>query len=292
MNQKEILNYEVKVKTSQLEKNKKQLQEINENLEQKIIIEVEKNKKVQEQLFKSEKMASMGEMIGNIAHQWRQPLSIISTGITGLKVQKEMDMLPDTIFYETCDTINDNVQYLSKTIDDFKNFIKGDHKIELFNLTQYIKSFLHIINASTKKHHINIVTELDDEIEIYGYPNELIQSFINLFNNAKDAMDSIEDEERYIFISSKKEQDYITICFQDNGKGINEDIIDKIFEPYFTTKHKSQGTGLGMHMTYNLIVNGMKGNIKITNAYKVYKDKNFYGAKFTITLPLLDPKEL
>ncbi len=286
LNHKKELEEEVYKKTKDLQKVSENLKDLNENLEQKIVFEVEKSKAMENKLFQSEKMASMGEMIGNIAHQWRQPLSVISTGVTGMKMQKEYDMLTDEIFSETCDAINKNAQYLSKTIDDFRNYIKGDREKTVFNLEKEIDSFIHLVEGSIRKYNIHIVLDLDESIEVNGYENELTQCFINIFNNAKDVLVEIEDSsERYIFITTSIEDDKVVIKIKDNGGGIQEDILPKIFEPYFTTKHQSQGTGLGLHMTYNLIVEGMNGTIEAKNICFDYEDKNYNGVEITITLP-------
>jgi signal transduction histidine kinase len=233
------------------------------------------------------KLALMGEMIGNIAHQWRQPLSIISTGASGLKIRKEFDNLTDQFFFDTCDMINNNAQYLSTTIEDFKNFIKGDTVTVQFKLSENIESFIKLVESVIKKNQINIVQKYEDDITIVGYPNELKQCFINLFNNSKDAFieNNIDEGERYIFIKQSQDNENIIITFKDNAKGIPESILDRIFEPYFTTKHQSVGTGIGLHMTHTLIVNSMKGEIKVQNKEYNYNGKQYKGAKFTITLP-------
>ncbi len=241
-----------------------------------------KDQMIHEQL----KMVAMGEMIGNIAHQWRQPLSIITTGATGMLVQKEFGMLDDKQFIDTCHAINDNAQYLSKTIDDFRNFLKGDRVKKLFSIDENIKSFLHLVDASIKSNEIKVILDIDKEIKINGYDNELTQCFINLFNNSKDALNRNKKTNRVIFITVSLEEQNVVIKFRDNGKGIQEKIISKIFEPYFTTKHKSQGTGLGLNMTYKFIVNGMEGSIVARNVNFKYKDEEQKGAEFTITLPL------
>jgi signal transduction histidine kinase len=262
-----------------------ELKELNENLEQKVIIEVEKSKNMEAKLFHSDKMASMGEMIGNIAHQWRQPLSAISTGATGMKVKKEYGMLTDEDFCKSCDNINKHAQYLSQTIDDFRNYIKGDRNKTIFTLKSDIDSFLHLIEGSLKKETIDIVVDVNKDITIDGYPNELVQCFINLYNNAKDAFKEKQTENKSIFISSFQNEEITTIYFKDNAGGIPKEVIAKVFEPYFSTKHKSQGTGLGLHMTYTLIVDGMKGIIEVHNRTFDYNDNVYTGAEFSITLP-------
>ncbi len=242
------------------------------------------------QLVQAEKMASMGEMIGNIAHQWRQPLSVISSGASGIQVQKEHDILTDKFLDETCTMIDKNAQYLSKTIDDFTNFIKDEREQKVFNLENVIKSFLNLVHGSTKTNEIDIILNLEENIEVNGYENELTQCLINIFNNAKDVLKEKVQNNRLIFISSQKKDTNIIITIKDNAGGISKDIMSKIFDPYFTTKHQSQGTGLGLHMTYTLIVDGMNGTIEASNMTYKYNKHNFTGALFTITLPLGDNK--
>ncbi|MEA2019688.1 MAG: DUF3365 domain-containing protein [Campylobacterota bacterium] len=237
-------------------------------------------------LAEQSKMAAMGEMIGNIAHQWRQPLSIISTASTGMKMQKEFDKLSDDQLLKNCDIINENAQYLSKTIDDFKNFIKGDRTKQLFKLEDEIDSFLSLINASVKNHNIEIVLNTQKDIKINGYANELKQCLINIFNNSKDALKENVEKDRVVFISAYIKNNNAIIEIKDNAGGIPKDILPQIFEPYFTTKHKSQGTGLGLHMTYNLIVDGMGGIIEAKNVNYEYKNVKYVGAEFQITLPV------
>ena len=238
-------------------------------------------------LINSEKMVSMGEMIANIAHQWRQPLSVISTAATGMKIQKEYDLLSDKELIESCDAINNNAQYLSKTIDDFKNFIKGDSEKRIFNLSDNINSFLQLAEGSIKNNNINIVLDLQKDIKIDGYENELIQCLINIFNNAKDVLIEKEIKNKLLFITSSVNEDNTIIKIKDNAGGIPKDVISKIFEPYFTTKHQSQGTGLGLHMTYNLIVDGMGGEIEVKNVSYKYDEKEYVGAEFNIYLPII-----
>ena len=285
--QEEIeINKKIQQLNRELEESEHELQLLNESLEVKVYEEVEKNKKIQTHLFKSEKLASMGEMIGNIAHQWRQPLSTISTGATGLQIKKEHDILDDEFFNDTCEMINKNAQYLSRTIDDFKNFIKGDSELIVFDLTQNIESFFHLVEPSIKRHNLQLVYNLQDNIECESYPNELTQCLVNIFNNAKDILkEKVDDDNRIIKIETlKKDNNKVVIKITDSGGGIPEDILPKIFEPYFTTKHKAQGTGLGLHMTYNLITEGMGGTIEVSNTTFEYNNKNYKGAQFIIEL--------
>jgi len=236
------------------------------------------------QLEKTEKLASMGEMIGNIAHQWRQPLSVITTLSTSMQMNAEANILSNEKLINSCDIINKNAQYLSRTIDDFKNFIKGDRIKSRFSLESNINSFLHLLEGTIKNNNINIILNIENNLVIDGYENELTQCFINIFNNAKDALIDNNIKEKYIFISAYKSNNKIIIEIKDNAKGIPSKIISKIFEPYFTTKHKSKGTGLGLHMVYSLIVDGMKGSIEAKNIKYDYNNSNYKGAIFTIII--------
>jgi len=235
------------------------------------------------ELEKTEKLASMGEMIGNIAHQWRQPLSVISTVSTGMQLAQECNTLTEEKLNKSCDIINKNAQYLSKTIDDFKNFIKGDRVKGKFYLKSNINSFLHLLEGTIKTNNINIILDLEEDLKVDGYENELTQCFINIFNNSKDALIENRISDKYIFINAYKLNNKIIIKIKDNANGIPLNIINKIFEPYFTTKHKSKGTGLGLHMTYSLIVEGMKGSIEVKNVQYEYNNSIQKGCEFTIT---------
>jgi signal transduction histidine kinase len=250
-----------------------------------ILNDITELKRKDKLLFEQSKLASMGEMIGNIAHQWRQPLSIISTSATGLKIHNEYGLVDDKMLNEMCDIIDNNTQYLSRTIDDFKNFIKGENKITEFSLHENINNLITMVSPSAKSHQIKIIYEPKDDIILNGYPSELTQCLINIFNNSKDELEKNDDTNRFFFIDISKDDENAIIKLYDNAGGIPKDILPKIFEPYFTTKHKSQGTGLGLHMTYNLIVDGMHGKIVAQNInYDIDGEKN-KGACFSITIP-------
>ncbi|MEA3554716.1 MAG: HAMP domain-containing sensor histidine kinase, partial [Campylobacterota bacterium] len=278
------LNFKLK---KEVEAKTKDLKDINKTLEVKIKEEVQKNRKKDALIHEQTKLASMGEMIGNIAHQWRQPLSVISTASSGMQIQKEYDMLTDEIFKESCEAINKNSQYLSKTIDEFRDYIKGDLDIIDFNLKEQNNKFLQLINSDIIKYNINMILDCKEDINIKGYPNNLIECLIHIFNNAKEALvENNKENERYIFISQEIIKNNVIIIIKDNAGGIDESIIHKIFEPYFTTKHQAQGTGLGLHMCYNSIVNNPKGTLDTQNINYFYHGKKYKGAEFKITIPL------
>jgi signal transduction histidine kinase len=230
-------------------------------------------------------MASMGEMIGNIAHQWRQPLSAISTSASSMIMQNDLDILQKDEINKQLELIISQSQYLSTTIDDFRDFIRGDSKKENIKLSTITDSFLNLVSSSIKKHEINFINKVNQEIKFEALPNELNQCFINLFNNTKDAFKP-KAENKIIILDAILNDNEVIISFQDNAGGIPENIIDKIFEPYFTTKHQSQGTGLGLHMVYKMIVEGMKGSISVENQNFTFKDRAYKGALFIIKIPL------
>ena len=243
------------------------------------------NLKMEHDMMRSEKMAALGEMISNIAHQWRQPLSVISTGVTGMRVQKEHGILHDEDFNKTCKAINDNAQYLSKTIDHFSDFIKGERNKVEFDLAENINNFLTLVQGTIKINNINIVLDLEENIKINNYPNELLQCLFNVFNNAKDALIEKKIEDKYIFISSKIKKDQVIIKIKDNAHGIANSALAHIFEPYFTTKDKTKGTGLGLNITYNLVTKGMNGTIEAYNVSFTYNKNEYTGAEFRLELP-------
>ena len=251
-----------------------------------ILITRNRNLKQAKMISEQSKMVSMGEMIGNIAHQWRQPLSIISTGVTGMQVQKKYSILSDATFEQTCNTINKNAQYLSTTIDDFRDYIKGDSVKIKFNINDEIKSFLSLVDTTITKYKIEVFVDVKKKM-IICYKNELTQCLINIFNNSKDAF--VENKKivrRFIFINVVIKKGVLVLKIKDNAGGIPKKVLKKIYEPYFTTKHQSQGTGLGLHMTYNLIHNTMKGEITANNLEYFFNDIRCNGVEFIIKIPL------
>ncbi|WP_417333617.1 transporter substrate-binding domain-containing protein [Halarcobacter sp.] len=247
------------------------------------IIDLTDIKSKEELLLQQSKMASLGEMIGNIAHQWRQPLSTISTAASGLKIQKEFDTLSDEMLINSLDTITRTTQFLSQTINDFQNYIKDDKKRVPFIVNDSFEKVLSILDTSFINHNIEVKKEIEN-IEINSYQNELNQVLLNIFANSKDALKELDkNKEKYIFIKVFKKNNNAIIEIIDNGGGIKKELLEKVFEPYFTTKHKSQGTGLGLYMTHKIITESMKGKIQIENC----KHAGFNNCtKVTISLPI------
>ena len=248
-----------------------------------VLFHIEDNRQKDSMLAQQSKMAAMGEMLQNIAHQWRQPLSTISMLSSGVKFKKEFGLLSDEELYKSMDDINSSTRYLSQTIEDFSDFFNPNKKVSLFNLNQTINKALNILEAQFKDKQIKIIQSIED-IDIYGYENELIQVIINICNNSRDELVKLDLDNKVIIVEAIKKDDGAHIIIKDNAGGIDDDIIDRIFEPYFTTKHKSQGTGIGLYMSRVIIIKHMKGSINVRNDKFTFNNQNYKGALFEITL--------
>lgn len=247
-------------------------------------IKAKKELKEKEQLFYQQaKMASMGEMLENIAHQWRQPLSVISTAATGTKIKKEFGELNDEFLFESIDLIVKSANYLSHTIDDFRDFFKHSKNKEDFKIADTLNNAIKLANIKNRAIDLDLKFE---DIEINGFKNEFVQVLLNILNNSKHALDENKVENKYIKIELKKQNKDAIISILDNGGGIEEDKIIKVFEPYFTTKHQSQGTGIGLYMCEQIITQHFGGEISIHNVNFNYKNRDYFGAKLKIVLPL------
>ncbi len=238
-----------------------------------------------QKLFEAQsKLASLGEMIGNITHQWRQPLSVISTIASGIQFRDEMGRLQE--YQNTGDdmeTIMVQIEYLSRTIEDFRDFIRGDILKKSVNARQVVRKTISIAGASMKKNDITFVLNDTEDFIFEGYENELVQAFLNIINNAKDAMVeklSIEDE-KYIFINIVNQNEKY-IEFLDNGGGISDEVLPKIFESYFTTKPQDIGTGIGLSMTHQIVTEHHNAKIEVSNKEYEYNGNKCKGASFRI----------
>jgi len=258
----------------------KELEEKNIQISKKVQEAKEKDKLIAQQ----SKQASLGEMIGNIAHQWRQPLSAISSTASGLYMQNDLNILDRETLQKDLENITQKTKYLSQTIDDFRNFISGTHEKTEFKCIDVINQSLNVIDSNIRKNNIQIILDVDESLLMINYKNELIQVNINIVNNAKDALETnVQDiNHRLVFINVFLKDEKINFEFIDTAGGIERNVIDRIFEPYFTTKHQSQGTGLGLYMTYKIIYENMDGDIKVENKEFEYDGINFKGAKFIL----------
>ncbi len=264
----------------EVQKRTLELNELNNNLEKRVEEEIEKNRFQEMKLLEQAKFAQMGEMIGNIAHQWRQPLSVISTVASGLKIQIELDQFNAKDTIKNLDTLLKTSLHLSATIDHFRDFIKEKRELKEIIIQNRICEVLEILDASLTNNYIDIITDLhiDDPIKKEIVLGELSQVLINIINNSKDVLKDKEINNKWIKITCRRENNIAIISVEDNGGGISNDILPKIFDPYFTTKHQSQGTGIGLYMSKNIIEKNLKG--------KLYAENTENGAKFYIELPL------
>jgi len=238
----------------------------------------------EELLITQSKMAQMGEMLENIAHQWRQPLSVITTSASALQVQHEFGILSNELLLGSLDNIVRSATHLSTTIDDFRDFYKNKKTPEKFHLTRLIESSLILLNAKLKNQDIEIISEVEDKVLI-GYENEIIQVCINIINNARDELVMKENQERIIFIQSFIGEKEVKLSFFDNAGGIPESVLPKVFENHFTTKENRDGTGIGLYMS-KLIIEKAKGELIASNEHFQCKNQTFFGARFDIILPL------
>lgn len=228
-----------------------------------------------ELLLSQSKLALLGEMFENIAHQWKQPLSAITVTTSGIKFQKEYGSLNDEKLNMGLDTIDESVKYLSNTVDDFRNFLKNDAKKNTFNLKKVVDKTIKLLNSKLQISDINIENLVLD-IEITSYQNDLIQILMNILTNAQDALMNIKND-RKIEIKSMCENNQIIISVKDNAGGIKLDNIEKVFEKYFTTKSNIGGSGVGLFMSQKIVTERLAGEIKVCNQN--------HGACFEICFP-------
>ena len=244
----------------------KELQELNRGLEQRIVYEVEQSRQKDEIMFRQSRLAAMGEMIGNIAHQWRQPLNAMVLIIQSFQMKRLAGLeLSDAFIDQQAKEGIALASLMSRTIDDFRNFFKPNRKEEIFSVKDTTEYSIELVKEYYAKAGIKIYLTCEEDVFISGYPNEFSQVIMNLFSNAKDALEERCVELKYIEVNITKDEDHAIIWVVDNGGGISESVKDRMFEPYFTTKHKSSGTGIGLYMSQQIIEKQMHGTIHASN---------------------------
>ncbi len=256
------------------------------NLLTETIFEVEHSRKniQRELLYKDEMMlsqsrhAAMGEMISMIAHQWRQPISTVSMDANNILADIELDIVDNKTLENSARNILKQTQELSKTIDDFRGFFKPNKMIESVFVKDIIDDTFNIIKGSLISSDIELNIKCQENQKIRTYSRELMQVLINLINNSKDALNENKIKDKAITISEEINDDKVVLLVCDNGGGIKKDIIEKIFQPYFTTKSKKNGTGLGLYMSKTIVEKHLLGNLSVLNENG--------GASFKVTLPL------
>ena len=255
------------------------INELNTNLKQRIEAELQENRKKDHIMYQQARLASMGEMIANIAHQWRQPLNIIALIIQEFYISGQLGTLDREKIEKEYTRANSVLQYMSNTIDDFRTFFKHNEEGEDFAIASAVNSVMTLMSKAMEHNNIKVITHIDDTLSVFGHKNEFVQALINLINNAREAI-LTNTQEGIIRIDVFQEEERIKVNVQDNGGGIQNQDIEQIFEPYFTTKHQTQGTGLGLYMSHQIIVNNMNGNL--------YAENREEGTCFYIDLPMTE----
>jgi len=255
-----------------------QLESLNLTLETRVQEELAKNREKDIVLLQQGRLAAMGEMMSNIAHQWRQPLNELGIMIQMLRFDyddKQLDGERIDSFSADCMS---TIQRMSQTINTFRDFFKRNSAVQLFDLSQTVMATADLLQASLHSAGISLKLDLQPDQQLQGQPNDLSQVLLNLCNNARDILLERVVANPTITVTSQHVQDSVMITVEDNGGGIGADIIDKVFDPYFTTKHKAQGAGLGLYISKKIIEGSFNGTIKA--------DSSGTGAIFRIIVPL------
>ncbi len=272
----EFSNKKLKLKTTELE-------DLNNNLDVKIKEEINNRKKQEQLLIQQSKLAEMGEMISMIAHQWRQPLSALSTIVQNIHLSHSLGKLDKEYINKQRVLSNALTGKMSKTIDDFRNFFKPNKEKHAFSIQAAIQQTIFLINDSFQSNNIKIINHKSDDVTIHGFESELSQVLLNIITNSKDAFLETKIKNPCINIKTKRSKTNIQIFISDNAGGIEERILNKIFEPYFTTKESYNGTGLGLYMSKMIIEQNMHGKLSVQNVPQ--------GVEFSIYIPTNEIKD-
>jgi len=269
-----------------LKQKTQELKKLTETLEERIEQEVLKNNSQQEQLFTQLRLAQLGEMISMIAHQWRQPLGAISTTASNLKLKLELELFDlhtqegieeaNKYFLERLENIENFVQSLTTTIDDFRNFYKPNKHSIVVNIHKPFHKAFSIIKASFLAENIELIKKNQSNKQLQLYENEIMQVILNILKNAQDNFREKHIENPKIFLSCEDRGSSVIVKICDNGGGINETLIENIFDPYYSTKNEKNGTGLGLYMSKIIIEEHHNGKLNVYNTQE--------GVCFEITL--------
>jgi signal transduction histidine kinase len=244
-----------------------------------LLNEQKENQKRKDLLLQQSKLAMLGEMLGMITHQWRQPLSNISAIVSSALLSIKLDMMQKDEIETSLNNVGDQVQFMSNTMNDFKNFFKPNKSKQIISIYKVYEKSMKITKPLLVSSNIDLVESFESSSEINIYYNDLIQVFLNIFTNAKDVLVEKEIQNPTIYIKTYEDKSNIYIEIQDNGGGIPKENIDDIFVPYFSTKGDN-GTGLGLYMSKTIIEDNLSGTIEVSNG-----DNGIDGANFKIILP-------
>ncbi len=254
-----------------------ELAELNQELQKKIKDAVRKEKRQNAIMNQQSRLASMGEILENIAHQWRQPLNTVSWIMNDTLIKAQLGKSDEVDLEELAQKVNHSIQFLSETVEDFRRFVDHSDIPQNFNLSKVIKSTILLIKETLIRLNIKIELYCDDNIKYKGFENDIKHVIMNIINNARDAFEENNITNGLIVIRVYHEKDALLITITDNAGGIPKPILKNIFEPYFTTKHKTKGTGLGLYMSKEMIER-VKGSIEVPS---IINGKT----TFLITLP-------
>lgn len=273
---KKLENYNQQLE-QEVKKRTLALDSLNKNLDKKVKEEVIQRQEQERLLIHQSRLAAMGEMIGAIAHQWRQPLNALSLVLQSQNINYQLGKLDDQAMKQSMKKSERLINKMSTTIDDFRNFFKPNKHLELFNVNNIIYSTINLVDAQFKNHNIFINVSCEENININGFQGEFSQVILNLLNNAKDTLIERKIEKPFINISAVSLARGVNITVHDNAGGIAADISDKIYDPYFTTKDEGKGTGIGLYMSKMIVENNMHGRLFAFNDSE--------GANFVIEIP-------
>jgi len=260
-----------------LEEREAELRQLNETLEQRVTRELGKNREKDHMLIQQSRLAAMGEMVHNIAHQWRQPLNTLGLIVQNLRYDVRDGLLTNELMDRTAAQAMQVIQGMSRTIDDFRNFFRPDQVTCDFDISHAVRQSLGIIGPALDNHHIKVETSFEMGLLAHGHPSQFSQVVLNILANAKEAILSHKVSDGRISIRLAARDGWAVLEIEDNGGGIPDGIIAKIFDPYFTSKE--QGSGIGLYMSKTIIERNMDGRIEAANTSA--------GAFFSVRLPLL-----
>ncbi len=256
----------------------------NEQLTLMSIRDISKRTTAEQQLRQAQKMAAMGEMLGAIAHQWRQPLNILSTYVSSLRSAYHNQLISAEFVDKLVTQADTQIQFMSKTIDDFRQFFKPSKTKERFLLSRALENAVKLVEPSYRQANIDIDNSgcaAAGDLYIFGYQSEFTHVIVNILTNARDAICEVDPRQREergrVVIACNADDKHLRVTISDNGGGIPEQVLSQIFTPYFTTKGTASGTGLGLYMAKVIVENEMNGTLTAGNVAS--------GACFTIALP-------
>ena len=256
-----------------------QLEELNHTLEKRVAESIAELRQKDELLLQQSRHAAMGEMLNNIAHQWRQPLNNIAIYVQSMQLLKASGELTDEQIQSDVQSVMEIINYMSKTIDDFRTFFRNEKQKHPFSVKEAVEKALDFVAAQMQHYSISWQLEVRHEITINGYQSEYIQVVLNILNNAIDVLNHSKRQDRRIMVTIDGSEKQALLSIADTGGGIAPEILPHIFEPYFSTKGPAEGTGIGLYMAKTIIEKHMSGSLSVRNLPD--------GAEFVISLPVV-----